>query len=201
MKPQFEVGENLIYETVFWVEEEIIKAKATFTVESIEYVDNDECYVVSKVDQISDPLTEEMIETGATTSYINKENGEIVKIDLGPDSEDFSLEDSTRVVEGNGMYAPWMLDLEEGVKWSHTITSSKNFAIIYEYDVGGKEKIGDRECFKVEVTIFEKSPKGESEKTNERLILWVDTNKRILVRLNGLIGDLKIMEMNLISKT
>ncbi|PKP57022.1 MAG: hypothetical protein CVT89_05210, partial [Candidatus Altiarchaeales archaeon HGW-Altiarchaeales-2] len=122
--------------------------------------------------------------------YVNKENGSMTQFILQLTDEKVILEEYV-IFDKVYMYSPWMLALTDDLKWNITTvieTMEKN----YNYRVLGREKINARECFKIE----------RIHKTgniiDEKVILWVDVDKRILVKAERYYENLKLGEVNLI---
>jgi len=99
---------------------------------------------------------------------------------------------------GSFFYAPWMLSLTKEFKWrgdfdfpsSHFIQSDDKYDVkkeIYnfKYDVSviGTEIINNIKCFKVQVDAkIMKRGKEESMPNSIKLTLWIDVDKRIVVK-------------------
>ncbi len=183
-KPQFDVGEVLEYtESASKVasgknfnanlstDKIIINSKVE--VKEIKRFEGHVCYVISSYSP--------SLPSGNSGVCVDKENGEILS---------------------NGeikVYAPWMLRLKEGIKWTENITSlSSGILTKNEYVVDLIENVNQRKCFKITMKTLTKSKNEENWHTESMTYLWVDLNKRIIVKKQFCTQDnICIYEINL----
>ncbi len=92
----------------------------------------------------------------------------------------------------------WMLALDDNFKWVrmwNTTGLGVHYESKYVYEVVGREKIKERECFKVEKKIMDL----KSNEIIEKTILWVDIEKRVLIKRVKYENKTIIYERNLLS--
>jgi len=141
-----------------------------------------------------------------TTFYFDKETGKMVKVvtKMGNMEMTFTKDMANVMVNLMGMaasypvFSQWMLALDENFRWTQTMKmdeGGKKYEAEIKYKVIGSEKINNRECFKVEITFEDKSsvPSGTN---NIQTIIWVDKEKRILVK-----GETKMKGMRILGAT
>jgi len=96
---------------------------------------------------------------------------------------------------GDLMFTQWMLGLNESFKYKiygNTTNENKKMGGTIEYNVIGREKIDGRNCFKVEAKIL------EGNTVSLKKILWIDAEKRVLVKAQTKTPDnLLLMETHL----
>ncbi|PKP58559.1 MAG: hypothetical protein CVT88_07080 [Candidatus Altiarchaeales archaeon HGW-Altiarchaeales-1] len=154
-----------------------------------------------------------MAEQQTTTYYYDKENGKIIKIVMKMGNTEMTYtEDLANVMSTMmGMYmgfpvlSQWMLALDENFRWIQTIEEKggeKHKAEI-EYKFVETEKANNRECFKVEITLKDKSSvKSEGYSSMDmKTIVWIDKEKRILVKSQTKAEGLMTSETNLIPES
>ncbi|CEG11182.1 hypothetical protein MSIBF_A2230006 [groundwater metagenome] len=95
------------------------------------------------------------------------------------------------------MLQPWMLALSKDLKWkdySNSTSNEKDIKERFEYIVKDIEYVDGRECFKVEMSAFN----IEESRVTIKKILWVDINKRVLVKAKTTISNnLEVIAANL----
>lgn len=140
--------------------------------------------------------------------YIDKNTYKIIKIEgisLFPDST--VIEGELAQIIGNEMssgmgmlfYGYWMLGLNETFKIKEEIHGKfggRDGSIIATYEVIGKEKIWDRETYKVKVNIKHKI---DEQEVNKEGVVWIDEEKRIVTKFIEYSKNLPIREINIIS--
>ncbi|CEG12744.1 exported hypothetical protein [groundwater metagenome] len=152
-------------------------------------------------------------EQQTTTYYFDKKNGKIMKIVMKMGNtemtytEDLANVMSSMMVTSMGlpMLSQWMLGLDENFRWIQNIEekgAEKHKAEI-EYKFVEIEKANNRECFKVEITFKDKPPvKSDMDSSIDmKMIVWVDKEKRILVKSQTKSEGLMTFETNLISES
>lgn len=183
-KPQFSVGEVLEYtESASKVasgkkfnanlstDKIIINSKVE--IKEIKRFEGHDCYVIVSYSP--------SLPSGSSSVCVDKDNGEILS---------------------NGeikVYAPWMLRLKEGIKWTENITYLPSGILTKnEYVVEGIENINQRKCFKVTMKTITKSKNGENWHTESLTFLWIDVNDRIIIKKQFCTPDnVCIYEINL----
>ena len=93
-----------------------------------------------------------------------------------------------------GYYSPWMLSLDEDFKLEVMDFKNKEKIKKEVLEVVGTDKIKDKECYKVEYRKID-----ENNKVTMRGIFWVDVEKRILLKDETYMGNLKIADTELVS--
>lgn len=202
-KVPFEIGQRFVYKTTPATAEQRIFGESIFTVEGIEKIDKKECYVVYKnyTEIYVDPFGKDKKRHWDIWYYYDKENGDIIAVKDGS----YLIrggEAELRAID-NSMFAPYMLALTDDFKWEQDVYSNLSDIGIeghdkIEYKVVGREKINNRECFKVECVYFLQRYGGN--KIDHKEIFWVDVEKRILIKKDYYSkGNLRISETNLVS--
>lgn len=105
----------------------------------------------------------------------------------------------------NMMIQPWMLALNENFEWTKNTTvnmsgvkstSSERYKVVNVEETD--TKAGRRKCYKVEkeslssIDMSEKSKVAANTKISGKSVLWIDYNKRILVKAENWMENLKI---------
>jgi len=195
---QFKVGQKFIYKTP---EKEYGWMTKTFTVEKIERKNGKEYFVVV---QESNSTTFDFGEKRNTlhyfTYYYDKENGRVAQIKVN----NHTVMDGSQELRAtdSSFFAYWMLGLKDNAKWKikfTEITPSLNLVEhkTFEFRVLGREKVNNRECFKVEKRIINNDKKDAVEDID---LYWVDVEKRIFVKKERYTADkVKYSELNLVS--
>ncbi len=184
------------------------------SVEKIERVNKSDCFVISKVEKESseeikkqnnasksympEPYTPQM----HLYYYYDKENGKLVQITAeggGYSSDPYGNVEShitnktytgeeSEFIGGSIVFSEWMLALNDNFIWeriSNISIGSDISSTTFTYAVEGREKVNNRDCFKVEVT--EKTERNNikssgMKKVVKTSIVWVDVTERILVK-------------------
>ncbi len=139
--------------------------------------------IVSKIDENgTSKERSSSIRSGGTvyeggTLGINEESGEVHIIDIYSNCPVLY-----------GMYAKWMLYLDKGVRWveEQKVSNPGGRQIMFEkeWTVVNIEKIDGRECFKVLVMSKTEIVGGGGKRiSGEVITYWIDTEKRILVKM------------------
>ncbi len=93
------------------------------------------------------------------------------------------------------VFSQWMLALNEKFVWSQVVDEqTKGYKVEMTYTVTDVEKIKNRDSFKVEITLL------ENNKINTKWIVWIDKEKRILVKMQRITGGITGAETNLVSE-
>lgn len=114
--------------------------------------------------------------------YYNKTTGDLERVDFDGESY-FGEKAELRAVDTSVIFAKWMLALTDNFYY-------KKERIYKKIKVVGREKINDRETFKVEV---------ETVSPDRKMIIWVDVKKRIAIKETKF-TDGDTYERNLISE-
>lgn len=192
------------------------------TVDRKERYNKKDVFVLKYVSKVKyENLGEEEINmSGAVT--IDKDGRIIASISRSSDVQEISLGDnendggrpfSSYVVamdfKPDIIVQPWMLALSENFEWNKNMTMAGKIASSERYRVIGVEEIdtkdGKKKCYKVEEeSIIRADMLGTEVATNnkisERATLWIDYNKRILVKAESWIENLKIGSIELVDE-
>ncbi|PKP59312.1 MAG: hypothetical protein CVT88_05740 [Candidatus Altiarchaeales archaeon HGW-Altiarchaeales-1] len=94
-----------------------------------------------------------------------------------------------------------MLSLKENIEWKEKINVSTEGNVssgYFKYTVLGIEKIGKVNCFRVEVLYGDENEEEKNiRELGMRKQIWVDTEKRILIKSQTYAGNLLLSETNL----
>ncbi len=196
------------------------KANVEFYVKGIERVENEDCYVVSaKIEQEtpagqdtsekgnmkSYDISSGMMEQQNMTYYYNKETGKMMKIVIKNRNTETTytkdLANAMLTTQGGNMpflvFSQWMLSLDENFNWIQTKEDKEwGHKAKIEYKVVCVEKINNKDCFKVEIMTKDKSYLNITTET--KMTIWVDKEKRILVKADEREGGSVTAETNLI---
>jgi hypothetical protein len=141
-----------------------------------------------------------------TRLYINVDTGQ-ESSQLGTPNAVTLSTDPNRCADVYAWFCPWMLKLDDNFKWYNRVVeefgSEQYEGYSYsseEMSVKGREKIDGRECFKVEHT-YKICLKDGSCKIDFKVIFYVDTEKRILVKRDAWQGNLYRGEVKLIDQS
>jgi len=207
--PNFIVGEQFKYRDVSLVQGTSIITLSTIRVERIEKLNGVEHFVLSTIDERftkDDPKTGRIIYDNSSArsviyNYINKNTGKITKTVIKNANAEVVLnEDASSSYEG-WIYSPRMLKLKKGLKWESYINMSVGGHMISgpkSYHVVDIEKMNGKNCFKVELVSKVYNPATNVQEINMRSTIWVDIEKRVLVKKVKYIDNLKIDEIELI---
>ncbi len=196
---QFKVGQKFIYKTP---EEEYGWLITTYRVEKIERKNGKEYFVVLQEDNSTTFDDKERINIiQYFTYYYDKENGKVSQIKVN----DAIVKDGAENLRATDMsfFAYWMLSLDDNANWEIKFTeTTPSLNLVehrnFEFRVLAREKVNNRECFKVEKRIINIDKKNELEEID---YYWVDVKKRILIKKEFYSTDkVKIYEMNIISE-
>jgi hypothetical protein len=213
-KPQFKVGDKFEYlSSSVGVNEkgsvdfDKLTQKITYSVLKTEKVSGIECYVIESIDILtlkeSDPKSRGS--TTRTLSYIDAETGktimfaiDIVRINDGIETNTKHQADiPSDISEAYSMifgYYPWMLSLNDEFKMEiRTFRGGKIEKEILK--VIEKDKIKNRECYKLEYRRID-----ENNEVMIREIQWIDSKKRILVKKETYLRNLKVNDAELVSE-
>lgn len=212
IKPQFKVGDKFKYmlhgsslnpknNSAY------INGILECNVEKLERINGKDCYLlVSKTQESlpdNSPLKAIISET---KHWVDKDTGKIIKTNMQqsmiqqngkviemPSSEAIMANEISDIY-GNIMYYPWMLALDDNFEMK--VNENKEgvkTSFVSVFKVVEKEKINDRDCFKVELRVLD---------NNRQVVLreniWVDIKKRVLVKAETYSENLKVGEVNLI---
>jgi len=193
----------------------------TIRVDGKERINGTECYKIStdgsgevivgyvKDERGTRPILGVLIDP--FTEYLDAKTGESVDSRTG------------KIVKGNGglledykFYAPWMLKLSEGMKWTnfyeskstgyvgcdetgcHAVKKEQEVKEKEEYEVKEIEIVNKRKCFKVEGRTLRQENNGMWKVTHKK-IYWVDVEKRITVKYQLWYQNLQTVEIELIN--
>ncbi|CEG11862.1 exported hypothetical protein [groundwater metagenome] len=93
------------------------------------------------------------------------------------------------------VFSQWMLALNENFMWSQVVDEQTGgYKVEMTYKVTCVEKINNRDIFKVEITLL------ENNKINTKWIVWIDKEKRILVKMQRITRGITGAETNLVSE-
>ncbi len=197
----FRVGQKLGYE--FTGGEE---GKDTYTVEKMERIDGKDNYVIRAETKGLIIISPEDISTfrAVTVYYYNKDTGEITMIKKGLEGEGIVKGDKAKLeVASDSIFAPWMLALDDNFKWklnyNKTLEEEGTYLGEREFEVIEREKVNGRTCFKVELKKSRMDTMTNIKKIVERRYLWIDVEKRILVKRQIMYENIVISEKNLVS--
>ncbi|ODS38390.1 MAG: hypothetical protein A7315_12420 [Candidatus Altiarchaeales archaeon WOR_SM1_79] len=162
---------------------------------------------------------EELMEQQKILFYYDKDTGKTtqVKMDMGGGEEMTFKDDFAEFIAtaalgemtGGSMFSGWMLSLNENFRWKQEIEIAEKFGsgekhsgkITMEYRVVDMEKTDGRECFKVEIVGRMEEDEQESfpdESDKIEMTLWVDVDKRIMVKQQTKQGNFMTTETNLV---
>ncbi|PKP59565.1 MAG: hypothetical protein CVT89_01115 [Candidatus Altiarchaeales archaeon HGW-Altiarchaeales-2] len=137
--------------------------------------------------------------------YVDEESGELLSgVALGEEGEG-----GIPILLFQNFYKPWMLYLQKDMRWTEyngtLLKPDISTGKVVEAGTGSKEyivkdieKVNGKECFILAI-ITTQDLKGSNKKILKKENLWIDTNKRILVKYEWYEDNLLAMGMNLIS--
>jgi len=217
--PSFEVGKEYIYQANIIEKGVMYNLTQQYVVKGLELINKTKCYRIDYVYEY--PLTETVIEYSITnakeqprkyekvtvkkenrTAYINVNDGMLV--DVIADGESIITQD-INYNRGIWMYAPWMLSITNGKQWEvseDTVVNGKVVeTTIVSYKVSDNiEKINKRDCFKTEIRWGTKRSGEELKTINTTATMWIDVEKRILIKMEVYEGNLHTGGMSLVSE-
>ncbi|CEG13256.1 hypothetical protein MSIBF_A3540003 [groundwater metagenome] len=212
-KPQLNVGEEWTYTITmsgFKNNSEKISFDVIYNIEGIERINKTDCYVIQAKPH-SPSLPE--LDSNKYIVYLSKDTGDLIKLSVesviqeeGSKPIYFKNDIDKELAEpalyggfliGDFMLQPWMLALSKDLKWkdySNSTSNEKDIKERFEYIVKDIESVDGRECFKVEMSAFN----IEESRVTIKKILWVDINKRVLVKAKTTISNnLEVIAANL----
>ncbi|PKP57215.1 MAG: hypothetical protein CVT88_09195 [Candidatus Altiarchaeales archaeon HGW-Altiarchaeales-1] len=212
IKPQFKVGDKFKY-TIHGSSlnpknnSADINGILECNVEKLERINGKDCYLLVSKTQTSlpdnSPLKAILSET---KHWVDKDTGKIIKTSIQESmiqqkgkviempSSEATIPNETSDIYGNIMYYPWMLALDDNFEMKVNENSQGiKTSFVSVFKVIGKEKINDRDCFKVELRVLD-----ENKHVLLRENIWVDIKKRVLVKAETYSENLKVGEVNLI---
>ncbi len=197
-----------------------------FAVEKTERVEGKECFVISEKSktEISEEQKENMskdeimmqeaMSNYITYYYYDKESGKIIQVKYSsPDGSATTI--TGTMAESSSthstLFSDWMLAMKDDFIWEQmTNTSSDMYegTDISTYTVKGREKVNNNDCFEVEITetvednIKDPTMKGKkNHKYKTTRTMWVDVNKRIIVKQITKLGGLTTSTTELIDES
>jgi hypothetical protein len=215
MKPDFKVGEIFEYEKTGnggdFGGGALERAKIIFKVEGIERINKTDYYLISHVRSGSflfkglngEPRSIEDI--WEFKHYIDLETGKFLKtnaeiysirdgvVGTKTTNEVIVPENKQLTYDGMVIYYLWMLSLDENFKIEVT---DEEGVIKEEFEVTGTDTLAGRECFKVE----KRTTYLRTNKVISIDKMWVDKNRRILLKSEDYIDNVKISVMEIVSK-
>ncbi len=221
IKPQLRVGNTFEYiEHAKFGNNETLKYKHVYDVAGISNVKGSLCYLLKgDVYSLDGSLKDIDLNNNKLLSsvnvYIDTQNGRIidgkiitpgVRIEGNPLV--ISMDESTIETNGIGMYFKWLLSLNDNISWTTTanvsVKHSENTTlkvVSNTYKVVGREKMKDRECFKV-VNIKSVTMLKFNQTEKLKNIIWVDTEKRVIIKQQTilLLDNVTVDEFELESK-
>ncbi len=183
--------------------------KITYSVVKKEKLRGIECYVMESVNLLlineSDPMSSGRVLR--QIYYISTETGKIIRFTSSEASIKRGVEmnkkdyfadvpsEISEVYDSIIAYSPWMLSLDDEFKMEikRFVEDSKIERDVIK--VAGRDKIKNRECYKVE-----KRTIGENNDVISREIKWIDVEKRILIKSEVYYENLKINELEIVSE-
>ncbi len=169
--------------------------ETTYNVTEIGKIDEKDVYIVAK-NNTQNPELEILY-------YFDKETGKLLQLKEIIPNQRFTLKGDRALLESMKseamIFEDWMLALTDNFNWKRTIDlGQEGLKIIINYEVVGTEKIGNRECYKVErkimsEAIYEQMNGDITQVPNEQVLkstIWVDKNERIMVKSQSKVGDI-----------
>jgi hypothetical protein len=185
----------------------------TYFIEKIDRINKSDCYLIKKNEtQIisthmdGKPVNE--MTSDDTIVCVNTDSGDPVMVkskDMVGYGDAASMTIDTYSALGRFFYAQWMLSLDENFRWEEkmTLTEPVKQDTTISYEVVGGEKINNRDTFKVEIFMDNKRLGNDREviqNNKMKSLLWVDKEKRILVKAEVYINNVLIKQINLITE-
>ncbi|PKP56718.1 MAG: hypothetical protein CVT89_05725, partial [Candidatus Altiarchaeales archaeon HGW-Altiarchaeales-2] len=153
--------------------------KITYNITEIGKVDEKDVYVVARNDTQNPELK--------INYYYDKETGELLKLKEIVPNKRINLKGDRAFLEsmklGAIMFEDWMLALSDDFNYKRTVDLGQEGAgLIINYEVVDTEKIGNRECYKVEQkmtteAIYEQMNRDIAQVPDEQVLkstIWVD---------------------------
>ncbi len=204
----FKVGEEFVYKHNTLFSGIMQNLTQRYKIIEIEKRNSIKCYKILWVfenpvlfmDEIYNPRTGEKktlskieIEKINITAFVSFDNGSFVDVLIGNKSM-LKQEEFTFQSVGILMCAQWMLYLDDGKEFEIK-NEEKDGNRFLHFKVIGSEKIGNIDCFKVEMTISKLSKNSEVKKIYEKGVFWIDKEKRIVIKLQVYVENLMTTEM------
>lgn len=212
-KPSFNVGDRLVYSVPLYGQEGFNCNLEHFIVDRVRLNGTDYFRVrqsllegcIIGIDEVDGhPMHSKP--WSVTRLYINVDTGQ-ESSQLGTPNAVTLSTDPNRCADVYAWFCPWMLKLDDNFKWYNRVVEEFGSEQYEEYSysseemsVKGREKIDGRECFKVEHT-YKICLKDGSCKIDFKVIFYVDTEKRILVKRDAWQGNLYRGEVKLIDQS
>ncbi len=212
IKPQFKVGDKFKYTTYGSSlnpkdNSGNINGILECMVEKLERINGTDCYVLVSTIQKSLPDNSPLKATiSETKDWVDKDTGKIIKMSarksmiqqngkvIETPSSEAMTPNETSEIYGNIIYYPWMLALDDNFEMQINENGQGiKTTFVSVLKVIGKEKINNRDCFKVELRALD-----ENKHVLLRENIWVDIKKRVLVKAETYSENLKVGEVNLI---
>ena len=210
MKPDFKVGEIFEYEETMNGVDIEGSGKLIFRVDGIERMNNTDYYIVSQAMNSSFLVIDEKREKHSIEEfleakhYINAETGEFLKtnreiqairdgIVLPKTAGETIVTEDMKQVQGNIMHFPWMLLLDESFKLEVNFKYGMG-AFKEDLEVIDVDNLNGRECFKIKKRLIKDMKVIDIED------IWVDKKRRILLKSDTYIDNVKTYEIKLVSK-
>lgn len=206
-KPSFEIGHKYFYrssplpvEKGYYFEEEV------FTIKGKQRINKTDYYIITRdvVGYISpnpDITSAKHFGNNITTTwYCDEEEGKCIGKNTNPEK----YSDENMFVTDSSMFAYWMLGLKENLKWNMYLNGTEEtmkgrylkLHIKYEFEVVGKEKVNNIECFKVKMKYIN----TDTKKVRYVRYYWIDVKRRILIKKEQFEDGIKMYEINLIKE-
>lgn len=212
-----------------WNENNTMKIKLEVLVEKIDRIEGEDCYMLvsnritevpkerytPNINALSTPNQQKderiTMRLQKRKDCIHKDTGKILKtvmqegalkdgkIQWGPPIEMEIPKETSEETWGNIIFYPWMLALDDEFRMEVNTsydTEGLTTREVSVFKVVGREKVNGRDCFRIETRVIDKNTNRVVLRENT----WIDVKKRILVKSETYKDDLKIMELNLVSK-
>ncbi|NCS91049.1 MAG: hypothetical protein GW779_01300 [Candidatus Altiarchaeum hamiconexum] len=176
----FKIGQKFEYEVKGYTSDGDIvsQGKEIYSVKEIKRINSNDCYVINLKVDITIIKPSDYSLDYEEVYYYDKNTGNLKRVNfsnqifLGKKAE-------LEAMDTSKMFASWMLTLTDDFNY-------KEDGVYKKIKVIERETVNERECFKVEV-----------ETINRRMHIWVDVEKRIIVKEKKFLNN--IYERNLIS--
>lgn len=179
-----------------------------YQVERIERINKTDYYVISESVNNSfhaitekGPLSSEQHLNGV--HYVDVETGEFLKSKITvqnifngvvahPITQNIAIPKNMKPIYGGIFFFPWMLALTDDFKAEINFTENGK-TLTEELEIVGTEILNNRECFKVKKTIV------RDNKVESIEYIWVDKKRRITLKSETFVQNVKVYTVNLIS--
>ncbi len=209
VKPQFKIGDKFKYKIYgapiitkdISASTKSVEGILECKVEKLERINGTECYLLVSTQQTSLHSDAPSIMITTLKVWVDKDAGKIIKSQMSriykgnEISSESIIPNKTSEIYGNIMYYPWMLSLDDDfeMKVNENSQGIEKTSSASVFKMIGKEKINDRDCFKVELRVLD-----ENKRVLLRENIWIDIKKRILVKSESYYENLKVGDINLI---